>query len=405
MLLFLAALISFFAFSFYFIKSRIDIDRKISMARYHQVASVIDQIIVSTADLSIVERFLRGLGFVVDNDEKMRNALINELQKNRENVTENSVFSATTQLDNNIYILLQNADKTIVYRDKFRSSYRAFYFVMVIGLFILILIFVLVIHSLIPLKRLQKALQRFANGHEFKCNINQHDEIGILADEFNNVIVKINMLSQSRSLFLRLIMHELKTPITKGRIVSEMLIDEKSKDRLILVFNRLQILIDEFAKIEQLASKNLNIEKEEFSLKDLVDQSKKMLLLEPNSDAVVLLNPNDMISADFELFSMALKNLLDNAIKYSTDGKVFIESSNYDILIKNSGSALKKELNEYFQPYFKDPNNPNSNHGFGLGMYIIKNTLDAQGFELNYYHEAGINHFIIRNCIIQKSPK
>lgn len=49
-------------------------------------------------------------------------------------------------------------------------------------------------------------------------------------------------------------MHELKTPITKGLLTLEMIEDNKYKERLNGVFTRLEILINEFAAIEQITS-------------------------------------------------------------------------------------------------------------------------------------------------------
>lgn len=50
-------------------------------------------------------------------------------------------------------------------------------------------------------------------------------------------------------------MHELKTPIGKGRIISEMIKEDRQKERLIAIFLRMDSLINEFAKIENLFSK------------------------------------------------------------------------------------------------------------------------------------------------------
>ena len=113
----------------------------------------------------------------------------------------------------------------------------------------------------------------------------------------------------------------------------------------------------------------------------------KMLLIDNAENNPIHNNaPNEIIKADFELFCLTVKNLIDNGIKYSFDGKVEIESNGLDLIISNHGNALKMEFEEYFKPYFKDSAKPNS-QGFGLGMYIIKNTLDAQNFSISYHHE------------------
>ena len=79
---------------------------------------------------------------------------------------------------------------------------------------------------------------------------------------------------------------------------------------------------------------------------------------------------------------------------------MIIEFRAKDLVIKNKGEKLKLDVNEYFKPYFKDIKNPLS-QGFGLGMYIVKTTLDTQNFELEYLYEDGYNMFIIKDCIVE----
>lgn len=398
-LLFVFALLSFFAFSFYFIRFQIDREAKLSAVKYKQFTATINQIITNNGSLDAVEKFLQELGFEITEDADIKQALLNY---NRLPPIFNGLFAKTIQLNNEIYILLETQGKAILYKDSYNPRYHAFYFITLVAIILLVFVFMLVIRSLLPLKKLRLQIRRFANGDlNVDCKTKQSDEIGELANEFDNAIQKIAALGQSRALFLRSIMHELKTPITKGRITAEMIDNPLYKERLISVFKRLQTLIDEFAKIEQLTSKNLNITKKEFSLSELIEHTKQMLLIDQLDFNPIILNaPNDIVKADFELFAMAIKNLLDNAIKYGEDKKVFVDSRHYDLIISNKGEALKKDFKEYFKPYFKDQSK-NTEHGFGLGMYIIKNTLDAQGFGISYEHKAGINYFTIHRCIVE----
>ncbi|MFA4768673.1 ATP-binding protein, partial [Helicobacter pylori] len=50
------------------------------------------------------------------------------------------------------------------------------------------------------------------------------------------------------------------------------------------------------------------------------------------------------------------------------------------------------------QPYFKS-SNPSQAHGFGLGMYIIKNALEAMGLNLSYHYSNGRICFTIHDCV------
>lgn len=403
-ILFLFAMVSFFAFSFYFLKFQGERYSNVNEEQRYEKISMIFNKIISHDNLSLeaIQNYFREMGFIqIDNIDIKRKVMQEGAIFLRLN---DRIVFKPVEVNNVFYILVAYGDEIFLYQDSLKAFYANYYFMILIGALILVVLFILVIRSLLPLIDLRRQVRKFASGNlQINCKVQNKDEIGDLANEFNKAIKHINALHQSRTLFLRSIMHELKTPITKGRITAEMVENKIQKERLTSVFYRLNTLIDEFAKIEQISSHNHNITKREFLVSDIVDYVKKMLLIHSlEQDPIINNAPNDLIKADFELFSMALKNLIDNAIKYSSDGKVIIDSDGKNLIISNLGDSLKKDINEYFQPYFKDSTKPNS-QGFGLGMYIIKNTLDAQGFNIIYTHKAGLNYFTIQDCIVESS--
>ena len=393
---------SFFAFSFYFLKfqgERYANDNE--KQKYDKISFVFNHIISQQLDLETIQNYLKEMGFIQINDNRLKSMILES-----SNIPRNApgIFFRSIELNKDIFILLVSQDEVFLYKDSMKSFYVNYYIVILMGSAILILLFVMVMRSLLPMIHLRRQIRKFAKGDlQVDCRIPQKDEIGELANEFYKATNRIDALNKSRTLFLRSIMHELKTPITKGRITAEMVKNKTQRERLISVFYRLNSLIDEFAKIEQLSSKSYNLHKSEFLLQDLIIYVEKMLLIDKlEKSPITCTTPNDLIKADFELFAMSVKNLIDNAIKYSKDGKVSVESDGHNLIISNLGEALKMDIEEYYKPYFKDSIKPNS-QGFGLGMYIIKNTLDAQNFGLSYAHVAGVNHFTIENCIIERS--
>ena len=128
------------------------------------------------------------------------------------------------------------------------------------GLFLIILLLLLyqaVLKKLYPLKKLHKQIQEFAQGDmNMRISYDHDDEIGKIAKSFNDAIVHINQLSSSKNLFMRNMMHELKTPITKGRIVVEMLEDESIKKILVRAFERMNELITELSELEKVTSRS-----------------------------------------------------------------------------------------------------------------------------------------------------
>jgi len=186
------------------------------------------------------------------------------------------------------------------------------------------------------------------------------DEIAELGNEFDNAVKKISLLINSRQLFLRTIMHELKTPIAKGRIVSELIDDEKQKNRIITIFEKLNHLIDDFAKVERIVSNNYTPHIYGCSVNVIIDKSIGMLKPDNKENINIQNSLDKTINADMELISLAVKNLIDNALKYSADSKLSIVSH---------GKQLQKPLKEYFKPFHNDTKN--KNHGMGLGLYIV----------------------------------
>ena len=280
---------------------------------------------------------------------------------------------------------------------KTRSPFFAF--------LVVVFLFVLVIRSILPLKTLRKEIRKFANGQtNISCKINQNDEIGELSREFENAVEKINALNQSRHLFLRSIMHELKTPITKGRITAEMIDNPLYKERLCNVFARLNSLINEFAKIEELSSRNYCLNKQNYILRDVLNRVFAMLLLDTAQvqELFILPNENYILCCDFDMLTLAVKNLLDNALKYKTKGKVELRINGENLEILNFGAPLPYSLKDHFKPFFKDSKSNSS--GLGLGIYIVKSTLEAQGFTLDYTHSADVNTFIIQG-VVTTNPK
>ncbi|WP_373028299.1 ArsS family sensor histidine kinase [Sulfurovum sp.] len=256
---------------------------------------------------------------------------------------------------------------------------------------LIVLLYLWIMKSFRPLSTLKSQIQTFSKGNlDIECKSDKEDEIAEVANEFDHAVTMIRELLHSRQLFLRAIMHELKTPIAKGRLVSEMLEDEKNKARMHSIFERLNLLIDEFAKIEKITSKNFDLTIKPYKMSDLLEASEDMLMIEnPKRFITTRIEQDYSIDVDFELFTLVVKNLLDNAIKYSTDKQITVIIDDNKLKIINKGEALKEPLEHYFKPFHT------SKQGLGLGLYIVKSILDIHHMELEYRHEDGENIFTV----------
>ena len=139
-------------------------------------------------------------------------------------------------------------------------------------------------------------------------------------------------------------------------------------------------------------SSTKNIEKKNYFLDDVIDNAKDILMIE--NEFVENKFDNKKLNINFKLFSIAVKNLIDNAIKYSPNKKVTILTQDEDIIFENEGEKLKYELEEYFEPFFS--NEDKQKDSFGLGLYIVHNILKANDYTLEYEYKDGKNKFICK---------
>ena len=100
-----------------------------------------------------------------------------------------------------------------------------------------------------------------------------------------------------------------------------------------------------------------------------------------------------LVTVDFDLMALAIKNLMDNALKHSLDHTLFLRSKEQTLIVANKGEALKMGINEYFQPFVSGSKACGSS--LGLGLYIVQNILRQHGLEAAYTYEDGLHQFSI----------
>ena len=299
------------------------------------------------------------------------------------------------EIDGKIYLFFEKFDTQILIKDlDSQNLTNSFYtiFVFVSLLVVITILYINTLKKLLPLKELKDKVINFGDEKfDFELsNSSSKDEVTLLANEFKKSAQKLKNIKESRNIFIRNIMHELKTPITKGKFLLQLEKSDENIEKLKMVFNRLESLINEFATIEELISQNRVLEKKSYFLEDLLDNAKDILMIDDN--CVKNSYENIKLNVNFKLFSIAIKNLIDNAIKYSNDKKVEVLTQNEDILFVNSGKKLEGDFEKYLEPFYSK----SSNESFGLGLYIVFNILKANGYNLLYKYEDGKNIFIIK---------
>ena len=260
-----------------------------------------------------------------------------------------------------------------------------------VDIFVLILIFLYILKLLSPLKIITKQLTNFANGDlSSRIDIKSNDEIGILANSFNKMASNLENLITTREELLRDIGHELRTPIAKGKFAIEKIDDFSQKELLKKIFKDLEILTNELIELEKLNSTKLNITT--FKAETLIVESLAKLYLDDESKIEIEIIDDFKIKADLYYLSIVLKNLIDNAIKYTSSFPIKIIVKTNEISVLNQGKALEKKLDYYLKPFTQELS---QRDGFGLGLSIVKKILDRHNFQLLYSYENHYNIFKI----------
>lgn len=299
------------------------------------------------------------------------------------------------QIDNKNYLFFIFKKQKVLIKDLESESFSNVWYlniVFLILIFATVFLYINTIKKLLPLKKLKDKVTNLANEDfdiDFKKS-SRKDEVSLLENEFKNSLEKLKNIKESRNIFIRNIMHELKTPITKGKFLINLENSEKNKEKMNLVFTRLEALINEFATIEELISGLQKIEKKPYFLEDLIDNAKDILMLEDEN--TLDLYENIKLNVNFKLFSIAIKNLLDNAIKYSTNEKVEIKNIGKDLYFINDGIPLEGKFENYLEPFVKK----GDTNSFGLGLYIVNTILKANSYKLLYKYEDNKNIFICK---------
>lgn len=207
--------------------------------------------------------------------------------------------------------------------------------------------------------------------------LSEKDELKILFETINEQIDSI-------SSFNKYLSHELKTPLMN--ISSSIdLLNIKYKDPKLLKMKEhifyMKDIIDTLNKLILLENKKIPIHFDDINICALVKDYAEKIDLKVNIDSYA-----ENIKTSKELFSIILKNLLDNAKKYSKSTPSIELTNKY---IKFSNKTDKKlDLEKLTQKFFKQ-----SNNWMGIWLYLVEKIANLLNYRLKIYQEKDI--FII----------
>jgi len=240
-----------------------------------------------------------------------------------------------------------------------------------------------------PIKWLEKGVAEIGRGnldHRIPSR-KRRDELGNLADSFNEMAEQINKMIMEKEQLLLDVSHELRSPVTRMRVALEFLDDGEKKESILEDIAELEAMISELLETEKLNSDHGKLNLETVDLADLLRETVKEF--ETRTPGVRLLPIPEIleINADTERVKVVLKNVIENAIKYSNPDSPAIEIGAHKgddstlVTIRDYGIGIPTEdLSAIFEPFYRvDKSRSRNTGGYGLGMSLCKKVMDAHG--------------------------
>ena len=256
---------------------------------------------------------------------------------------------------------------------------------LIFDIVILIFIYFSILKIISPIKRLSKSMQKFAKGDfNIQVEITGRDEISLLAKSFNKMALDLKNSFEDRENLLRYFGHEIRTPLAKAKYALEAKDLESIKTNL----DQIEKFVEDVLNMHLITSKNLQTKR--FLASTLVVEALNKSDIKNENDIEIELTKEFQIQGDLHYLGIALKNLIENALKYSTKFPIKIEIKENEIAVISYGEKLKEGLNHYLKPF-----NKNSSKGLGLGLSLTHLILKKHGFYLDYFHQNKQNIFKI----------
>jgi two-component system sensor histidine kinase KdpD len=230
------------------------------------------------------------------------------------------------------------------------------------------------------------------------------------AQEFAHEIEVTKRSEQLRTTLLDAMAHEFKTPLTSIRAATTALLSSAdftgaSGVNLLRIADeeaaRLEELIDNSLDMARLDSERINLDLEVSDLDDVVREvvsSMKSDISDRNLDCQFNGHLPD-VALDRRLVSLAIKQLLDNALKYSPAGQpIVLRTSNSDgrvgLDITDHGSGIPEaDQSRIFERFYRSPSVQHQMPGAGLGLSIAHRIVEAHSGELSVKSRPGETTF------------
>jgi signal transduction histidine kinase len=238
-----------------------------------------------------------------------------------------------------------------------------------------------------PLRSLGTGVARLSEGElDVVVPMQSRDEFGVLTNAFNQMVRRIRAIVQARDQLLLDVSHELRSPLTRMKVAVELLPEGKDKTSMATDLTEMESMIAELLELERLRDgRSLRIMRQD--LLPIVREVVENFQHQPPGVRVVATAREILADIDGGKLRIVLRNLLENAIKYSLPDSRAVEISvvenvdTVDIRVSDDGPGIpESESANLFEPFFRvDRSRSKKTGGYGLGLSICKRIMEVHG--------------------------
>ena len=281
---------------------------------------------------------------------------------------------------------------------------------MILALSLIVLItFTFVVYF--PIRRIIHGADEYAAGNlNYKIPVESNDEIGYLAASMNYMAGELNNSGESQRKFISNISHDFRSPLTSIQGYVQAMKDgvipadnqEKYLDIILYETERLTKLTSNLIDMNNYDRDNIMLEQESFDIHKAVKMTCESLEGTASNKKITFTynfcEPEELlVYADKQKILQVLRNLCDNAIKFSHEESeiclhTFTKGEKVFISIKDSGIGIPREdLNLIWDRFYKtDLSRGKDKLGSGLGLAICREIINAHKQTIDVVSTVGV---------------
>lgn len=241
-----------------------------------------------------------------------------------------------------------------------------------------------------PIETIQGGVAEFGRGNlGHRISVTRKDELGKLAQSFNDMADDIQGMLEAKRQLLLAISHELRSPLTRAKVATELLADKNQRAEIHRDLNAMEQLIMELLETERLSSRHRVLDKTDVGLNRLIEELVSASF--PDKDIVMRLPQEEIRTCvDVARMKLLLTNLIDNAIQHNPpDSPAPVLTlarceDNIDIRFQDFGAGIEeRHLPHLTEPFYRvDTARQRDTGGYGLGLYLCRVITEAHGGSL-----------------------